>query len=253
MVVKRFQDKTVLILGATSGIGRTTALQFAREGANVVIGGRNADGGNEVVRSIEAMDGNGLYVQTDVADLDALQNAVDTAVDSFGGLNVAFNNAGLAGTGNKTADESEADWLDMVDTKLNGVWRGMKCQIPAILESGGGAIVNMAGNWGLIGFPTYAAYCAAAHGVMGLTKAAAMEYVGAGIRINAICPGAVDAPILDRMAGGNEEIKNSFAQSLPVGRLCSQGDIAEAVLWLASDAASYVNGIGLVLDGGGSP
>ena len=250
---RRFQNKTVLILGATSGIGRTTALQFAREGANVVIGGRNADGGNEVVRSIEAMDGNGLYVQTDVTDLGAMQNAVDRTVGTFGGLNVAFNNAGLAGTGNKTADESEADWLDMVNTKLNGVWRGMKCQIPAILESGGGSIVNMAGNWGLIGFPTYAAYCAAAHGVMGLTRASAMEYVGAGIRINAVCPGAVDAPILDRMTGDNEEIKNSFAQSLPVGRLCSQGDIAEAVLWLASDAASYVNGVGLVLDGGGSP
>ena len=228
-------------------------MQFAREGASVVIGGRNADNGNEVVRSIEAMDGNGLYVQTDVTDLGAVQNAVDRTVETFGGLNIAFNNAGLAGTGNKTADESEADWSDMINTKLNGVWHGMKCQIPAMLESGGGAIVNMAGNWGLIGFPTYAAYCAAAHGVMGLTKAAAMEYVGAGIRVNAVCPGAVDAPILDRMTGGNEEIKTSFAQQLPVGRLCSQEDIANAVLWLASDAASYVNGVGLVLDGGGSP
>ena len=252
-MVKRFQDKTVLILGATSGIGRTTALQFAREGANVVIGGRYADGGNEVVRSIEAMDGNGLYVQADVTDLDAVQNAVDRTVGTFGGLHVAFNNAGLAGTGKKTADESEADWLDMINTKLNGVWHGMKCQIPAMLESGGGSIINMAGNWGLIGFPTYAAYCAAAHGVMGLTRASAMEYVGAGIRINAVCPGAVDAPILDRMTGGNEEIKNSFAQNLPVGRLCTQEEIAEAVLWLASDAAAYVNGTGLVLDGGGSP
>ena len=252
-MVKRFQDKTVLILGATSGIGRTTALRFAQEGANVVVGGRNEDSGNEVVRSIKAMDGNGLFVQTDVREMDDLQNAVDRTVEEFGGLDVAFNNAGLAGTGNKAADESEADWSEMVDTKLNGVWRGMKCQIPAMLEAGGGAIVNMAGNWGLIGFPTYAAYCAAAHGVMGLTKAAAMEYVGAGIRINAVCPGAVDAPILDRMTGGNTEIKNSFAQQLPVGRLCSQEDIAEAVLWLASDAASYVNGVGLVLDGGGSP
>ena len=252
-MVKRFQDKTVLILGATSGIGRTTALRFAQEGANVVVGGRSEDNGNEVVRSIEAMDGNGLFVQADVREMDDLQNAVDRTVGEFGGLNVAFNNAGLAGTGNKAADESEADWLDMINTKLNGVWRGMKCQIPVILESGGGSIVNMAGNWGLIGFPTYAAYCAAAHGVMGLTKAAAMEYIGEGIRINAVCPGAVDAPILDRMTGDNEEIKNSFAQQLPVGRLCSQEDIAEAVLWLASDAASYVNGVGLVLDGGGSP
>ena len=253
MMNKQFQNKTVLILGATSGIGRTTALRFAQEGANVVVGGRNEDNGNEVVRSIEAMDGNGLFVQTDVREMNDLQNTVDRTVGEFGGLNVAFNNAGLAGTGNKAADESEADWSEMVDTKLNGVWRGMKCQIPAMLEAGGGAIVNMAGNWGLIGFPTYAAYCAAAHGVMGLTRAAAMEYVGAGIRINAVCPGAVDAPILDRMTGDNEEIKNSFAQQLPVGRLCSQEDIAEAVLWLASDAASYVNGVGLVLDGGGSP
>ena len=252
-MAKRFLNRTVLILGATSGIGRTAALRFAQEGANVVVGGRNEDNGNEVVRSIEAMDGNGLFVQTDVRERDDLQNAVDRTVGEFGGLNVAFNNAGLAGTGNKAADESEADWSEMVDTKLNGVWRGMKCQIPAMLEAGGGAIVNMAGNWGLIGFPTYAAYCAAAHGVMGLTKAAAMEYVSDGIRINAVCPGAVDAPILDRMTGDNEEIKNSFAQQLPVGRLCSQEDIAEAVLWLASDAASYVNGVGLVLDGGGSP
>ena len=252
-MVKRFQDKTVLILGGTSGIGRTTALRFAQEGANVVIGGRDANNGNEVVRSIEAMDGNGLFVQTDVGGLRALQNAVDRTVGEFGGLNVAFNNAGLAGTGKKTADEAEEDWSEMINTKLNGVWRGMKCQIPAILDTGGGAIVNMAGNWGLIGFPTYAAYCAAAHGVMGLTKAAAMEYISDGIRINAVCPGAVDAPILDRMTGGDADIKNSFARQLPVGRLCSQEDIAEAVLWLASDAASYVNGVGLVLDGGGSP
>ena len=250
---KKFQNKTVLILGATSGIGRAAALRFAQEGANVVVGGRNEDNGNEVVRSIEGMDGNAIYVQTDVRELAAVRNAVDRAVETFGELNVAFNNAGLAGSGNKAAEESEADWSEMINTKLNGVWRGMKCQIPAILAAGGGSIVNMAGNWGLVGFPGYAAYCAAAHGVMGLTKAAAMEYVGAGVRINAVCPGAVDAPILDRMTGGNEDIKNSFAQQLPVGRLCSQEDIAEAVLWLASDAASYVNGVGLVLDGGGSP
>ena len=218
----------------------------------MVLGGRNADNGNEVVRSIEAMDGNAIFVQTDVRELAAVQNVVDRAVAAFGELNVAFNNAGLAGTGNKAAEESEADWREMVDTKLNGVWRGMKCQLPALLAAGG-AVVNMAGNWGLVGFPGYAAYCAAAHGVMGLTKAAAMEYAGAGVRINAVCPGAVDAPILDRMTGGNAESKNSFAQRLPVGRLCTRDDVAEAVLWLASDAASYVNGVGLVLDGGGSP
>ena len=150
---KRFQNKTVLIVGGTSGIGRTTALQFAQEGANVVVAGRNVDNGNEVVRSIEAMDGDGLFVQTDVRELRAVQNAVDRTIETFGALNIAFNNAGLAGSGNKAADESEADWSAMINTKLNGVWRGLKCQIPAMLAAGGGAIVNMAGNWGLIGFP----------------------------------------------------------------------------------------------------
>ena len=250
---KRFQDKTALILGGGSGIGRTTALRFAEEGANVVIGGRNKANGNEVVRAIKALGGNAVYAPTDVRDTDSVHNAVAETLSAFGKLHIAFNNAGLAGAGHKLADESDADWLNMIDTKLNGVWRGMKYQLPAILEAGGGAIVNMAGNWGLVGFPNYAAYCAAAHGVMGLTKAAAMEYAGDGVRINAVCPGAVDAPILDRMTGGNEEVKHGFARQLPVGRLCSQDDVAAAVLWLASDAAAYVNGVGLTLDGGGSP
>ena len=242
-----------MVVGGTSGIGKTTALRFAQEGARVVIGGRGVADGNEVVRSIKAVEGRGLFVQTDVTEINALQNIVDITVKEFGGLNVAFNNAGLAGTGNKTAAECEEDWLTMLDTKLNGVWRGMKYQIPAMLASGGGSIINMAGSWGLTSFPNYAAYCAAAHGVMGLTKAAAMEYASDGIRVNAVCPGAVDAPILERMTGGDEALKSSFARQLPIGRLCSQQDVAGAVVWLASEAASYVNGIGLVLDGGGSP
>ena len=154
-MVKRFHNKTVLILGGASGIGRTTALRFAQEGANVVTGGRDADNGNEVVRSMEAMDADGLFVQTDVRDLEASGNAVVKAVAAFGGLNITFNNAGLAGTGNKSADESEEDWSNMINTEPNGVWHEMKCQIPVLLETGGGAIVNMAGNWGLVGFPGY--------------------------------------------------------------------------------------------------
>ena len=250
---KRFQDKTALILGGGSGIGRTTALRFAEEGANVVIGGRDKVNGAGVVRAIEALGGSAVYTPTDVRDTDSVRNAVEATLSAFGKLHIAFNNAGLAGAGRKLAAEHDADWLNMIDTKLNGVWRGMKYQLPAILDAGGGAIINMAGSWGLVGFPNYAAYCAAAHGVMGLTKAAAMEYAGAGVRINAVCPGAVDAPILDRMTGDNEDVKNDFARQLPVGRLCSQDDVAAAVLWLASDDASYINGVGLTLDGGGSP
>lgn len=247
------QNKIALIVGGTSGIGRTAALRFAQEGACVVVAGRDAACGAAVARALREQGGKGLFAPVDVADDGAMRDLVEIVVKEFGGLHVAFNNAGLAGTGNKTAAESEADWLAMINTKLNGVWRGMKRQIPAMLASGGGSIVNMAGNWGLVGFPGYAAYCAAAHGVMGLTKAAAMEYAGAGIRVNAVCPGAVDAPILDRMTGGDSGVKEDFARRLPIGRLCSQDDVANAVLWLASEDSAYINGAGLALDGGGSP
>lgn len=247
------QNKIALIVGGTSGIGRTVALRFAQEGACVVVAGRDGARGAAVERSLREQGGKGLFVPVDVADDGAMRDLVEAAVKEFGGLHVAFNNAGLAGTGNKTAAESEADWLAMINTKLNGVWRGMRHQLPAMLASGGGAIVNMAGNWGLVGFPGYAAYCAAAHGVMGLTKAAALEYAGAGIRVNAVCPGAVDAPILDRMTGGDSGVKGDFARRLPIGRLCSQEDVANAVLWLASEDSAYINGAGLTLDGGGSP
>ena len=157
--------------------------------------------------------------------------------------------------GTRLRTRVKRDWLEMIDTKLNGVWRGMKCQIPAMLEAGGGVNRQYGRQLG----PDWISHlcrvlCFAAHGVMGLTKAAAMEYVSSGIRINAVCPGAVDAPILDRMTGGNDGDKKQFCPAVTRRpRLCSQEDIAEAVLWLASDAASYINGVGLVLDGGGSP
>ena len=144
----------------------------------------------------------------------------------------------------------EADWQRMLDIKLTGLWRCMKFELKQMLVQGNGSIVNMSGNWGLVGFPEYGAYCAAAHGIMGITKAAALEYVGDGIRVNAVCPGAVDTPLLDRIFGGNEEIKNGFGEQLPMGRLATAEEIAEAVIWLSSDAASYVNGHGLELTGG---
>ena len=252
MAAQRFKNKVALVLGGTSGIGRTTALHFAAEGASVMIGGRNAENGQRVVEAIQAAGRDADFIQTDVSSLEQVQGIVAGTVDRFGRLDCAFNNAGWEGTATATTETSEADWQRMIDVKLNGVWRGVREQIQVMVNNGGGAIVNMVGNFGLVGFPNYASYCAAAHGVMGLTKATALEYAGQGIRINAICPGAVDAPMLDRMVGGDDAIKQSFVEGFPVGRMCTQADVARAVLWLASDDATYVNGTGLVLDGGGS-
>jgi NAD(P)-dependent dehydrogenase (short-subunit alcohol dehydrogenase family) len=140
----------------------------------------------------------------------------------------------------------------MLDVKLSGVWRGMRCELRQLQkQAGGGAIVNMAGTWGLVGFPRYSSYCAAAHGILGLTKAAAMEYGREGIRINAVCPGAVDTPLLDRIFGGNAQAKEQFGHQLVAGRVANPDEVAQAVLWLCSNAASYVNGEALVLNGGG--
>lgn len=253
MSIKRFTNKVVLILGGTSGIGRAAALQFSAEGALVMIGGRNIENGARVVEEIRLAGSDGDFLQTDVCSPEQVEAVVARTVERFGSLDCAFNNAGWEGTGTATADTSETDWQHMIDVKLSGVWRGVREQIRAMLQFNGGAIVNMAGNWGLVGFPNYASYCAVAHGVIGLTKAAALEYVDQGIRINAVCPGAVDAPMLDRMAGGDAATKSSFGAGLPIGRLCSETDVAEAVVWLASDSAKYVNGTSLVIDGGGRP
>ena len=253
MIENRFTNRVALILGGTSGIGRAAALRFAAEGAAVVIGGRNVGNGEDISEEICGAGGDALFARTDVGSLEQVQAIVATTLERFGRLDCAFNNAGWEGTGSATADTSERDWQRMIDIKLNGVWRGVREQIPAMLKGGGGSIVNMAGNWGLVGFPNYASYCAAAHGILGLTKAAALEYAGQGIRINAVCPGAVDAPLLERMVGGDASIKAAFAAELPAGRLATEEDVAEAVIWLASDAAAYVNGTGIVLDGGGKP
>jgi len=251
--MKRFTNKVALVIGGTSGIGRAVALQFAAEGASVMVGGRDVENGARVVEEIQLAGTNGDFYQTDVCSIEQVEAIVGRTVERFGTLDCAFNNAGWEGTGTATADTSEIDWQRMIDVKLTGAWRCVREQIRAMLKFNGGAIVNMAGNWGLVGFPNSASYCAVAHGVIGLTKAAALEYIDQGIRINAVCPGAVDAPMLDRMAGGDAATKSSFSTGLPIGRLCSEKDVAEAVVWLASDSAGYVNGTSLVIDGGGRP
>lgn len=239
-------DKVSVVVGGTSGIGLATAIAFRQAGHKTIIAGRSAETGELVARENDLE-----FLSCDVTKPDGPATLISTIVSRYGQINHAFNNAGWEGPAVPTDEISEDDWQSMINTKLSGVWRCMAAELAEMKKHASGSIVNMAGNWGLVGFPNYSSYCAAAHGIMGVTKAAAMEYASQGIRVNAVCPGAVDAPMLDRMVGGSEEIKNSFGQQLAIGRICKPAEIAEAVVWLCSDQASYVNGVGLNLDGGG--
>lgn len=242
-----FAGAVALVVGA-GAIGTETARRFVDAGASVVLAGRDAEKGAALA---DALGANALFVPCDVTDEAAHAQAVAAAVARFGRLDFAFNNAGWEGTGEAAADIAEAHWLRMMDVKLNGCWRGLKAQVRQMLAQGqGGAIVNMAGSWGLVGAARQASYCAAAHGVMGLTRAAALDYAGAGIRVNAVCPGAVDTPMLARMFGGDEAAKAGYAASLPMGRLATPADVAAAVLWLCSEDSAYVTGREIMLAGG---
>lgn len=245
------KNKVALIIGGTGGIGQATAIAFAQAGADIIIAGRNETAAEGVLNTIKDIGNRGLFIKADVTDSKAIETLIDTAANEFGRIDCAFNNAGWEGTAAKSADIEEADWLKMMDIKLNGLWRSMKFQIRLMQKQDGGSIVNMAGNWGLIGYPQYASYCAAAHGVMGLTRAAAKEYAGDNIRINAICPGAVDAPMLDRMVGGDEKAKTAIGRQLAMGRIARPEEVARTVLWLSSEDTSYITGQGIVMDGGG--
>lgn len=246
------KDAAVLIVGGTSGIGLASAIRFAHAGARVAVAGRDHDRGEAAVEAIESAGTEALFLPVDVQLSESLENAVRLVVENWGALDCAFNNAGWEGVPGPIEALSENDWHRMIDTKLNGVWRGMRAQITQMRKQGTGRIVNMAGNWGLVGCANFAAYCAAAHGIVGLTKASALEVAAAGIRINAVCPGAVDAPMLDRMVDGNRAVKDSFGEQLAIGRICSAEEVANAVVWLCSSESSYINGASVPLDGGGA-
>jgi NAD(P)-dependent dehydrogenase (short-subunit alcohol dehydrogenase family) len=246
----RLDNKVALIVGGTGSIGTATASAFARLGAKIIIAGRNSTAAENVLQQINDAGSEGIFIQTDLTDSASVEALSEKAVSAYGSIDIAFNNAGWEGVAAKTADIEESDWQRMLDIKLTGLWRCMKFELQQMQKQGSGNIVNMSGNWGLVGFAQYGAYCAAAHGVMGITKTAALEYAQEGIRINAVCPGAVDTPLLDRIFGGNEEIKNGFGEQLPLGRIASPDEIAQAVVWLASSSSSYVNGHGLELTGG---
>jgi NAD(P)-dependent dehydrogenase (short-subunit alcohol dehydrogenase family) len=242
--------KVGLVTGGTSGIGRETAVLFAKAGAKVVVAGRRAPEGEETIELVRAAGGEGLFVKTDVSKASEVETLIQKAVERFGRLDVAFNNAGIEGVWTPIVRQSEEDWDRTIAVNLKGVWLCLKYEIRQMLKQGGaGAIVNMSSTTGLVGAVGAAAYSASKHGVIGLTKSAALENAKSGIRINAVCPGFVETPMADRVfrAPG---VHKYVLSCHPIGRLGRPTEIAEAVLWMCSDRASFMTGQSLVLDGG---
>ncbi|MGH7963497.1 MAG: SDR family oxidoreductase [Candidatus Binatia bacterium] len=246
----RVDGKVAVVTGGGSGIGRATAQAFARVGAKVVVADVVIDGGEETVRLIQAAGGEALFVRTDVAKGTEVEALVTKTVATYGRLDCAFNNAGIEGQFVPIIEGSEEMWDQVIDINLKGVWLCLKSEIVQMLKQGGGAIVNTASVAGLIGAAGGSAYVASKHGVNGLTKTAALEYAKQGIRVNAVCPGVIRTPMVERAISANPQMAEFMAAVEPVGRLGKPEEIAEAVVWLCSDAASFVTGLPMVVDGG---
>jgi NAD(P)-dependent dehydrogenase (short-subunit alcohol dehydrogenase family) len=242
--------KVALVTGAAAGIGRSSARLFAREGAQVVVADIDADGGAETVRLISDAGGEASFVRADVSSRDDVADMVRAAVDKYGALDCAHNNAGFAGGGYPLAEFHDEDWDRAIGIMLTGVYQCMKHEIPVMLERGGGAIVNTASGAGLIGFPGQAAYVASKHGVIGLTKVAALDYGARGIRVNAVCPGTVRTPMVDTAVSNDPALAAHLVSLHPIGRIGKPDEVAEAVVWLCTDASSFVLGAALPVDGG---
>ncbi len=244
------EGNTAIVTGAGSGIGRQTAKRFADEGANVVVADIDEDGGRTTVDMVESADGDATFVRADVTEPDDIQTMVDTAVETYGGLDMAHNNAGIEGNQqDDLADQSRSDWAQVIDINLTGVWECLRREIRTMEANGGGAIVNTSSIAGLTAGGT-APYVASKHGVVGLTRVAASEYADADIRVNAVCPGVIDTPMVDRAEEADPEELQQFVQMQPMGRKGQPEEIANAVVWLCSDEASFVTGNAYPVDGG---
>ena len=246
-----FSGKVAFITGGGSGIGRATALAFARAGANVTAADVSEEGSRETARLIEQEGGQALAVRCDVTRSDDVKAALEKTAAAFGRLDFAFNNAGIEPKKPApTADYDEEEWNRIIDIDLRGVFLCMKHEIPLMLKQGGGAIVNTSSGAGIIGIKGSPAYTAAKHGVIGLTRAAALDYAAQNIRINAVCPGYIETPMMDRFTGGTPEGRAQVVSEEPIGRMGRSEEVANAVLWLCSDAAGFIVGHPLVVDGG---
>lgn len=242
-------NKVALVTGAASGIGRATALAFAREGARVVVSDMDVEGGNETVEQIVALNGDAMFVRTDVSVSAEVQHLVQQTIDRYGRLDYACNNAGIGGEAALTADYSEEGWDKVISINLTGVWLCMKYEIKEMLKQGGGSIVNMASILGWVGFQTAPAYVASKHALLGLTKNAAIEYGTQNIRVNAVCPAFIRTPLIEKTMS-EEVIAQVLTPLHPIGRIGKPEEVAELVIWLCSDKASFVTGGAYLVDGG---
>lgn len=247
---KSFHGKVAFVTGAGSGIGRATALAFAREGAAVALADVSEEGNRETARLIDEQGGRALVVTCDVRLSEDVKAALDRTVEAFGRLDYACNNAGVDQMGVSTAECTEEDWDRVVGTDLRGVFLCLKHELALMIQRGGGAIVNIASGAGIMGFPGQPAYVAAKHAVIGLTKAAALDHIGQNVRVNVVCPGITDTPMMKGITGGTPEGEASMIAEEPIGRMGRPEEIAAAVIWLCSDAASFVVGHAMVVDGG---
>jgi NAD(P)-dependent dehydrogenase (short-subunit alcohol dehydrogenase family) len=251
-MTKRFQDKVVIVTGATSGIGKVAALAYARAGAKVVLAARRVEQGEQLAAQIEAEGGAASFVRTDVALAQDAENMVKHAIATYGRLDCAFNNAGIGGDAMRSTHEhTEANWDQVMNINLKGVWLSMKYEIPEMLKQGCGSIVNNSSIYGLAASTVgHVAYAASKHGVIGVTKTAAFEYAKQRIRVNAICPGYTHSELVDAALEAIPVLQDHIIPHVPMARIAETEEIVNAVLWLSSDEASFVTGQALAADGG---
>jgi NAD(P)-dependent dehydrogenase (short-subunit alcohol dehydrogenase family) len=246
-----FEGKVALVTGASSGIGRATAIAFGREGAKVVVAARRVREGEETAALIREAGGEAIFVKTDVSISTDVESLVQRTLEVYGRLDYAFNNAGISGPSlSLLADLTEQDWDSVIDANLKSIWLSMKYEIPTMLRQGTGSIINMSSILGVVGTSLgTSAYVASKHAIIGLTKAAALEYAKQGLRINAVCPGFIQTALIE-VATNNPHISDAIVAAHPVGRIGKPEEVAEAVIWLCSDGASFITGQSLVIDGG---
>jgi NAD(P)-dependent dehydrogenase (short-subunit alcohol dehydrogenase family) len=243
-------QKVSIITGGSSGIGRATAVALAKEGVKVAVAARRAKEGEETVRLVKEAGSEGIFMKTDVANEDDVRSLVDKTVKTYGRLDYAFNNAGTEETMTSLVDQTSDVFDQIMNVNVKGVWLCMKYEIPQMIRTEGGAIVNMSSVAGVMGFPQMPIYVASKHAVLGLTKSAALEYAKSGIRINAVAPGGVETDMLERLGEDKNQILETLKSMHPIGRIGDPEEIANAVVWLLSDKASFVLGHTLLLDGG---